>query len=196
MHSRSPSMRSRLLAAAAAALCSCVHPDREVPLSLTIDESGGAAVRVVVGVRGRLNVAYVGLRGELRNRGSEPCHVAVYEHLVEPTPDDLPVLDGSPAPATIAASGRLLIESLLPPPSDGCEYVFAFPALEEGNLFTLPGSDDYAFGFALPSEYIADDVHTWISVATCAAPDVQVDLGVMYYDHRVDETDIALLWPL
>lgn len=198
MISPSPSKRSRMLAGLAAVLCGCsVADDREVLLSFTIDEPGGAALRVVVGVRGRLNVAYVGLRGELRNRGSEPCHIAVYEHFSEPSPDDLPVLDGSPAPTSIAASGTLLMESVLPPPSDGREYVLAIPTLdhEPTHIYSLPDAEDYVFGIALGSKDFADDVRAWVSVATCAAPDVQIDLGVLIDDHRVDEIDIEPLWP-
>lgn len=197
MTSRSPSNPELALAVVLAAICSCGYEDHERRLELMIDEPGGAALRVVVGVRGTYDAAYVGLRGELRNLGAEPCHVAIYQHFAEPTPDDLPVLGVDAAPLVIGADGRLLMESVLLPPADGRSFVRVFPdsGLGDTTIFSLPGADDYLYGLSLNDEFHESDVRVWVSLATCADPRVQADLGVLYGANHVNELDVAALWP-
>lgn len=198
MMSRSRSSHERALAVLLAAICACKYEDDERRIALSIDEAAGAALRVVVGVRGQYDAAYVGLRGELRNLGAEPCHVAIYQHFAEPTPADLPLLAADAAPSVIGADGHLLMESVLLPPADGRTFVRVFPDSGFGldtTIFSLPGVDDYVYGLSLNDQYHESDVRVWVSLATCADPQVQADLGVMYGANHVNEVDIAALWP-
>jgi hypothetical protein len=104
----------------------------------------------------------IGLAATLTHTGSGPCPVAVYLHATEPDRADMPTLTGLPAPES---PGELIFEAILLPPRDGVVFT------------TEIGELDFDLREALhPVPPEPPTTRSWLTIATCAEPDIRVDM--------------------
>lgn len=142
-------------------------------IAFTPSGPGTAAARIHGATSSRY--AYVAARwsGTAINRASEPCRIAIYEHRGEPEAAQIPVLLRDQAAPATAGEGQLLFESLLPGVRDGHALV---RKLEIDNAL----GDSFGFGDYLQSddEEDIDHINVWLTVATCEAPMIEVNLEI------------------
>ena len=193
-----PARLAVALAAALAADPGCGADACEQPLpavSLALDAPGGAAVRLRRKAQTERNWADATYTGTIHNNGAAPCRIAVHRHLTEPTPADLPTLSAdTPAPATIGTDGALVFEALLPAARDGQVFVREIHLSPDVLEEYLP----LGFYVWLDDPPYARDA--WITVSTCAEPDLQLDLEFVgevcsYPAQRQTWVALALAWP-
>ena len=135
---------------------------------------GTAAVHVHGSTPERWAYVAANWYGHARNLGAEPCRIAVYEHALEPEAMSIPVLEREVAAPETAGAGRLLFETLLPGARDGIVFVREL----DGQTDQL--GDGFPFGDYLEPDNDPDlnRVNLWLTVATCAAPNVAVELEI------------------
>ena len=175
MPSRSPS-RVELLCVLAAALVGAGCRSRcetlgEEHCEFLFSAPGGAALHVFGESPDGEETPGAYVLGQARNHGDAPCRLALYRHASEPTPADLPVLTAdADAPEKIGEDGVLVFEALLPAARDGEALVreineYPDQAGAIGRGLDLQGDD-----------FEAASLDAWLSLAVCAAPEVEVDL--------------------
>ncbi len=178
--SRSGALALTLLLAGGGCLAEWAEDDAHV--DLRVDQPGGLGFEIEVSGRNR-DELFLYLDAHLTNLGAEPCHVAIFLHTSEPVREDMPALSGPPAP--VVAGARLIFETVLAPPSEGREFTRDLDAV------TLM-ADRLAGG---------GELRRWLTISTCAAPDLQVQLGLdlqlLYLARRPGDRRAAIdqLWP-
>jgi hypothetical protein len=150
---RSTSSKSRQLLAAALTIVGCGCAGQRKELDLVIIAPGGA----ILSIDHDGEASQAALRGVASHRGEMPCRLAIYSHETEPDPSDAPTLVGDAAPpATIGEDGKLVFETILPPPLDG-----RVRTRELGLLHIDEDNED-------------DSLHIWLTIATCEQPNIDI----------------------
>jgi hypothetical protein len=185
-NSASNSSPDRLLALAL--LCVACRSDGDWvhrSLDLTIEDPRGVVLELeITGMRPGQPVDGQ-LGGFITNLGSDTCHVAIYAHTAPPDPAAIPVLTGPPAPD---GPGELLFETVIP--SSG-----------EFEPFSRPIGNDYGFNGPTFELVESGSLRAWLTIATCAQPDVRAQLDVevdwLEKERRRDEivSRLDITWP-
>lgn len=199
MNSRSPSRIELLLVLAAALVevgcrlgCETLGEEHR---EFILREAGGAALHIFGESPDGEEVLDAYVLGQARNHGDAPCRLALYRHASEPTPADLPVLTAdADAPTAIGADGVLVFEALLPAARDGEAVVREIS--EFSNQNGTPGRGIYLHSDDLDDASIA----AWLSLTTCAEPDVEVDLqftleSCFFIANPKGEVTVETVWP-
>ena len=164
-----------------------------------LDAPGGAALHVVGSTDVEQEAVFASVTGTARNLGDAPCRVALYRHLAEPRREDLPALDPNvPAPLEIPAAGSLLFETLMPPARDGQAFVREIDSESDEASDGLP--PEVPQGFDLSSDSDALTLDVWLTVATCDAPNLELDLRMLtercwYLVRPHGSVSVEVLWP-
>jgi hypothetical protein len=162
-------------------------------LDLTIDKPEGAAIVATWDGVDKRDSLDIGVTAALSHHGPEACHVAVYLHASQPDQEDMPTLTDLPAPQT---TGELIFEGVLLPPRDGVVFTTEIGEWDaETELFNTPDTIH-----DIPPE--SPTTRRWLTIATCAAPDIDVAMEVRLLfsrpsrprDDGPNETSTAILW--
>lgn len=143
-------------------------------LALTPTGPGTAAVHVHGSTPERWAYVAGNWYGHARNLGAEPCRVAVYEHATEPDAASIPILERDAAAPERAGEGRLVFESLLPGARDGVVFVREL----DGQTDQLGDGDPFGDYLEPDDDEDLNRIDVWLTIATCAAPNVAVELEI------------------
>lgn len=143
---------------------------------------GSAAVHVFGSTPSNRQFVMARWLGTAVNRGAEPCRIAFYQSTRAPAVVAVPVLErDAAAPATTADGGVLDLESLLVGARPGP------PLVRELDGWYLDDPD-------------LEHIDVWLTLATCAEPEVSVSLEVIGevcfgYEKPQGEVRAETWWP-
>ena len=135
---------------------------------------GTAAVHVHGSTPERWAYVAANWYGHARNLGAEPCRLAVYEHAHAPEVTEIPILEQGVAAPETAGEGRLLFETLLPGAREGIVFVREL----DGQSDQLGDGDPFGEYLEPDDDEDLNHIDLWLTVATCAAPDVKVEIEI------------------